>query len=363
MRILAIDVGTGTQDILLFDSTLVIENCPKLVVPSATSIVAAKIAAATRRGDHILLTGDTMGGGPAVWAAEAHLRAGFDVYATPDAARTFDDHLENVTKSGVHLVSEDEAARLRDVTVIAMGDLALAAVDAALDAFGVEPAYDAVAVAVFDHGAAPIDVSDRTFRFEHLQHVLKNNDDLRAWGHWADETPPYLTRMLAVARSHVSRSSVPLLMLDTAPAGALGCLADGRVAGEEERLLVNLGNMHATAFRLRGTRVVGLFEHHTGLVDRAKVEVLLDRLMAGELTNAEVFDDHGHGGWIGEPAPPPAVLAVTGPRRSLLRGSRLGPHFAAPFGDMMLSGCFGLVRAVGYRRPDWRGEIEEVLAN
>ena len=38
-----------------------------------------------------------------------------------------------------------------------------------------------------------------------------------------------------------------------------------------------------------------------------------------------------------------AFTVVTGPRRRLARG---GPGVeAAPFGDMMLSGCFGLVAA------------------
>jgi uncharacterized protein (DUF1786 family) len=36
MRILAIDMGTGTQDILVFDSADAVENNVKLVVPSAT---------------------------------------------------------------------------------------------------------------------------------------------------------------------------------------------------------------------------------------------------------------------------------------------------------------------------------------
>ena len=47
MRILAIDVGTGTQDILLFDSEQPIENGLQLVMPAPTQIVAGRIRAAT----------------------------------------------------------------------------------------------------------------------------------------------------------------------------------------------------------------------------------------------------------------------------------------------------------------------------
>ena len=39
MQILTIDVGTGTQDIFLYDSQLDLENGLKLVLPSPTMIV------------------------------------------------------------------------------------------------------------------------------------------------------------------------------------------------------------------------------------------------------------------------------------------------------------------------------------
>ena len=76
MRILAVDVGTGTQDILLFDSSGPIENCIKLVMPSATSIAAGRIRRATEAGRPVLLTGVIQGGGPCHWALEDHLRDG-----------------------------------------------------------------------------------------------------------------------------------------------------------------------------------------------------------------------------------------------------------------------------------------------
>ena len=63
MRILAVDVGAGTQDILLFDSGSTIENCLKMVLPSPTVVVGEQIRRATRAGHSILLHGFTMGGG------------------------------------------------------------------------------------------------------------------------------------------------------------------------------------------------------------------------------------------------------------------------------------------------------------
>src|SRR3989304_5323540 len=115
MRILAIDMGTGTQDILLFDSSGPVENSVKMVMPSATEIAAGRVRRATAAGRPVLLTGVTMGGGPCHWALEQHLKAGNGAFATPEAARTFDDDLSMVEQMGVRVVSDDEAARLDGV--------------------------------------------------------------------------------------------------------------------------------------------------------------------------------------------------------------------------------------------------------
>ena len=41
MRILAVDVGTGTQDILLFDTSGPVENSVKMVMPSPTAMACS----------------------------------------------------------------------------------------------------------------------------------------------------------------------------------------------------------------------------------------------------------------------------------------------------------------------------------
>src|SRR5436309_12606613 len=111
IRVLAVDVGTGTQDILFFESGKTIENNFKLVMPSPTVIVAERIKRATERGQPILLTGVTMGGGPCHWAARDHALAGYAVAVTPEAGRTFDDDLSMVEKMGFEIIDEAEAER------------------------------------------------------------------------------------------------------------------------------------------------------------------------------------------------------------------------------------------------------------
>src|SRR5438876_8620834 len=140
LRILAVDVGTGTQDILLFESGKTIENNFKMVMPSPTVIIADRIKRATERGQPIVLTGVTMGGGPCHWAARDHALAGYAVAVTPEAARTFDDDLTMVEQMGFEIVDEAEAERRKENTGmvhIELQDFDARAIISALGAFNV----------------------------------------------------------------------------------------------------------------------------------------------------------------------------------------------------------------------------------
>ena len=367
MKILTVDIGTGTQDIFLYDSRVEIENGFKLVLPSPTMMVHRQLKQATRQGTAVLLQGVTMGGGPSGWAAEAHLQAGLPLFATLDAARTFNDDLDAVRAMGITLLSEDEAARLPDeVRRITLCDFDFRAIQTAFNTFGVTlDDLDAAAVCVFDHGAAPPDVSDRKFRFDYLDERIRAVNRLSAFAFLAGTQPLIMTRLEAVARS-AGDLPCPLVVMDSAPAAVLGARFDVQAAGRERVLIANVGNFHTLAFRLGPGGIEGVFEHHTGLLTPAKLEGLLLGLAEGSLTNAALFADHGHGALIYEPMPLPMQHAdfnvvVTGPRRSLLRTSSLKPYLAVPFGDMMLAGCFGLLSAAADLLPDLAGPIRASL--
>ena len=355
MQILAVDVGTGTQDVLLFDTERSPENALKLVMPSPTAILARAIAAATRTGVDLLLTGVTMGGGPCSWAAREHLEAGYRVFATPDAARTFNDDLAEVATMGVEVVSEEEAQHLAAVRTLTMIDFDYGGLARAFGAFGVElDNVDVLAVAVFDHGAAPPGVSDRLFRFEYLAERIQEGGGLPGFAFVRDEIPPSMTRLRAAASS--APAGRPLVAMDTAPAAVLGALEDPQVRTQEEAIVANVGNFHTLAFRLREGAIAGLYEHHTGLLDPQRLETLLAQLAAGALSHDELFAEHGHGALVLDPVPGPLdFVAVTGPRWGMLAGSDLHPYLAVPHGDMMMAGCWGLVRACTQVLP-WTAE-------
>lgn len=357
MRLLAIDIGGHTQDILLFDSDEPVENSFNMIMPSPTTIAATEIKEATTARSPVVFTGVNSGGGPSFWALIAHLEAGLKAYATPEAARSFDDDLDRVTSLGVKLVSEDEAKKIRKAQHIVMQDVDLVSILVAFRLFGIAPNFHGLAVAALDHGVAPRGVSDRVFRFRHVKKLMEKHNEILSFAYRAEELPSYLTRMKTIATT-LSSYEVPVLLMDTGPAAAMGALEDPQVAGHERMVALNAGNYHTLAFHLEGSKVLGFFEHHTGMLTSQKVDGLIRRLVSGELTNKKVFGDGGHGAWVSRSAPGVPFLTVTGPQRSVMSRSRLKPYMAAPYGSMMMAGCFGLVRAYSLRFPRHRAEIE-----
>ncbi|MDD1666747.1 MAG: DUF1786 family protein, partial [Methanomicrobiales archaeon] len=103
MTLLAVDIGRGTQDVLVCDPGRPVENSVKMVLPSPTSVVAQRIREAGSRGEGIFLDGSTMGGGASVQAISEHLRKGLPVFATEPAALTVHDNLEKVRALGIRI--------------------------------------------------------------------------------------------------------------------------------------------------------------------------------------------------------------------------------------------------------------------
>jgi uncharacterized protein (DUF1786 family) len=362
--VLAVDVGAGTSDILLTRPGQPLENAVKLVVPSATQVAGARIAAATERGQTVVFRGPVMGGGAVTQAMKAHLAAGHPFVATESAAASFADDLDRVRALGARVVGDgaaDEVLRRLPpdaAAEVASGDLDAAALTQALLLLGVEPEFAAVAVAVQDHGYAP-GSSNRVLRFSLWEQAVAAGRRIGDLFYAPADVPRALTRLgAAAAAAEALAGDVPVLAGDTGPAALYGALPEGA----EDAVLVNVGNGHTVCLLALQGRVAGVFEHHTVCLDRTGLEQRLRRWLAGDLTSAEVRDDHGHGavlaaGVAGTVVEPGAgawslPLIVTGPRRDLLAGSELPAEFAAPHGDMMLTGCFGLLRALRERHEE-----------
>ena len=76
MKILAIDIGAGTQDVLLFDSQKKVENCISFVLPTPSKSYAEKLK---KIASHVFIHGDTIGGGALGRAILRHLQKGYRV--------------------------------------------------------------------------------------------------------------------------------------------------------------------------------------------------------------------------------------------------------------------------------------------
>jgi uncharacterized protein (DUF1786 family) len=271
--------------------------------------------------------------------------------------------LVEVEKSGIKIVSDDDASRLNNVQRVDMRDVDLEALRRAFNAFGINLDFDALAVAVFDHGNAPVDYSDRLFRFDFLAERLKEHNSPAAFAFMREKIPPRLTRMQAVADSvGATLSGRPMLMMDTAPAAILGALEDDRVRVHRTAVIANIGNFHTLAFRFAEGVITGVFEHHTGELKPMQLENFIAQLADGTLTHDAIFNSQGHGALLFDhSAIPLDFLAVVGPRRGVLLNSKYHPYFATPYGDMMLAGCYGLVRAYAALNPNLAGEINSAL--
>lgn len=335
-RILAIDIGGGTQDILLYEEGKPIENCVQMILPAPTQIVAQKIAHATCQRKNIFLNGNTMGGGACTWAVEKHLQAGLQVAATKLAALTFHDNLKIVQEMGIKIVSTSPKGWLK----IYLGDVQISNLEKLLHLYNLS-LPETCAIAVQDHGFNP-QGSNRQFRFAYWKKFITAGGYLKKL--IFKNPPKFMTRMLAVKRDAPSA-----FLMDTCAAAIWGILCDPEVKRRQEEgfMAVNLGNQHTLGALVQGERIWGIFEHHTGLLVPEKIKYILKGFSQGDLSNKKVLADGGHGCWISPHWPKKkkfSFVAVTGPKRNLVAGLKYYP--AVPYGDMMLTGCFGLVAAL-----------------
>ena len=182
-----------------------------------------------------------------------------------------------------------------------------------------------------------------------MKKLLKGNPKPEDLAFTEEEIPSYFLRMKSAALA--SKRQLPkakVLLMDTAPAAILGCLADPVIEKADPVLAVNLGNGHTMAAIISKGKIIGVMEHHTRMLNPQKIERLLVTFADGKLSDEEVFKDNGHGlFFLTEPLGFSKIEKViaTGPNRSILATTNLPIHFATPAGDMMMTGPVGLVEA------------------
>ncbi len=335
MNILAIDIGAGTQDIMVYDDEKGFDNAYKLVLPSPTRFFADEVRKST---EDLVIFGDTMGGGPFTRAVLEHLR-NYKVYMTESAARTLKDDLEIVKSYGIEIIAEDAVGSMNEeAKPVRISDFNSGLLPF-LSSFGVDTAFDVIAIAVQDHGVAPQGVTDRENRFRLIEEKVGSGIESFAY---LDGVPENLSRMNSLFHSVRLWYDGHILLMDTGPAAVLGSLEDERVKEKKKVVCINVGNAHTIAMSLNEGRIAGVFEHHTHLLDKQKLGYYIKKLADGEITFKEVFDDGGHGA-LAIDDNQPEVISLTGPKREKMKGLGIS---SAPAGDMMMTGSVGLIKAV-----------------
>jgi uncharacterized protein (DUF1786 family) len=338
--VLCLDIGSGTQDVLLHIPGEQPENCPKFVLPSPARMVSRRLADMTTAGRAVWLYGDNMGGG-FFRSVQAHLEQGLPLVAHPEAAFSLGDNPERIRTMGVDV---------RETCPPGYSPLHLADFDPGfwrtfLAAAGLDYP-DLILAAAQDHGYHP-ESSNRVGRFQLWRDFL-----LRAQGRpealvFADP-PPELTRLRTLS-SRIGGG----LVADTGAAAVLGALFEPEVRTCQQTqgvCVVNVGNSHILGFLLFQDQILGVYEQHS---NRCREDVLadLDLFRQGLLTHQQVMDQFGHGCLTLDLPPAAGGFAPTyvlGPRRTLLQDT--GATFLAPGGDMMLAGCFGLLQGWKFSR-------------
>ncbi len=334
---LCLDIGSGTQDVLLYSPDKEIENCPKFVLPSPALQIGRRLEALRMQKKNIWLHGRNMGGGVTRFI-RAHQKAGLTVTSSTSAAYTMADDLTRVTDSGIELVEECPDG----FTPVRLTDFDETWWRAMLETAEL-PWPDRIAACAQDHGFHP-GQSNRMGRFKLWQSFLEEGK-----GHpeaLVYNTPPAMLTRLADIQKDIGGGPVA----DTGAAAVLGALFVDEIEqhGMETGItLVNIGNSHLIAFLLFDGRIHGVYEQHTGCVDGKKLWSDLEKFRRGCLPFDQVFEENGHG-CLTLDLPDEAAgflpTYVIGPRRAMLQG--YDASFPAPGGDMMLAGCFGLIKGL-----------------
>jgi len=336
MKILAIDVGAGTQDIMLYDTDYPIENSIKMVMPSPTKIIAKRIR---EHHNDLIITGNTMGGGPVNSAIENHIKRGYKVLMTENAARTVRDNLEKVKMLGVGIIPEKEEHP--ELGRIELKDIDLESIKSALSQFDVKLDFDYIGIAIQDHGYME-GIGDRNFRFMKIKEKLNIPRYPEEFAYY-DIIPKYFTRMHGVLKT--LKGYKPTIM-DSKFASICGATYDPFVKKLNSYIAIDIGNGHTLAAALENGKIIGVFEHHTNSLDPEKMEKLIGKLINGTITHKEIHDDGGHGAWTQAPINNYKYTVATGPQRRILEKTHLNVHYAAPAGDVMMTGPVGLIKAI-----------------
>ena len=338
MKILAIDVGTGTQDIMIYDTQKELENSIKLVLPSPHIYISQQI---NKIENDIYFKGDIMGGGKLKNSILQHIEKGYNVVMEEECSKTIRDDINQVKKLGIKIADGEDYS---SYTKLHLGDINIKKLTGFMKEYDLDFEFDKIAVAVQDHGYNE-NMGDRDFRFEKIREKISKPISPKEFG-FKDNLPEYYTRMNAVKKALKRENITDALIMDTKFASIAGMCYDPVCEDLNSYVVIDIGNGHTTAASIEDDKIQGVFEHHTSNLDGESLKRYITRLSTGEITNEEIYNDHGHGAHVLNPISELEKVIVAGPKRDLIKDSGLNWHHATPGGDVMMTGTVGLIKSV-----------------
>jgi uncharacterized protein (DUF1786 family) len=344
-----IDIGAGTMDVLYYDTAD--DRHFKAVVMSPVRLLAQKAAGIS--GD-LVVTGCEMGGGPLSDALRTHARTA-RVMMTHASAATLHHDPDRVQSWGIDLIDDADVDKILnggDFTRLDIADLDVERMHRIVDAFGVPFRFDAVAVCAQDHGVPPKGVSHLDYRHNVFRALLAKLPCPHALLFGLDEIPASMNRLKSLAASASGLPADEIYVMDSGMAAMLGASMDNHCRANKQFVVLDIATSHTVAAAMQGDELAGFFEYHTHDITRERLEALLFALADGNLTHEQILAEGGHGAYLRQTLGFHNIetIVATGPKRRLLRSSKLPMVFGAPLGDNMMTGTVGLLEALRRRK-------------
>ena len=347
-RLLLIDIGAGTMDVLYYDTEADLHY--KAVVKSPVRYIAERAAEIT--GD-LLVTGVEMGGGPVSNVLKQKAEKS-EVIMSASSAATINHNLEKVRSLGIKIVELTEIDALihnPKYGLLTIGDIEVARIKNIIETFGIEFSFDIVGVCAQDHGTPPDGISHLDYRHNIFKEALDKNPFPHALLYRSDEVPATLNRLRSVAESADILPADEIYVMDSGMAAIQGSSMDPVARSKGRKLILDVATSHTLGAALDGEEIAGFFEYHTRDISVDRMDRLLQELADGELKHEKILKEGSHGAYTRKAFGFDAVeiIVSTGPKRRLVRDSKLTIAPGAPLGDNMMTGTVGLLEAIRRR--------------
>ena len=185
--------------------------------------------------------------------------------------------------------------------------------------------------------------SDRITRFKYFKDALKKTTNPYEFVFYNNKDCSAFSRFNSILET-LNENNYNGFVMDSKVASICGILDYANENNIKEFVGLDIGNGHTLGVSIKDGEIKGIFEHHTRMLTPEKLKNIVDKLSDGTLTNEEIFNDRGHGATVVDKINPEEIL-IAGPNRSLFK--EYG-KYAYPGGDVMITGCVGLLKAFEY---------------